>query len=247
MRQIFQARQIQIFGSVFLDSFNSCYLVSLLILALFSRQAALLLTSDYNIYFFVLLPFVNAGLSFGVLEVFYRIIRKRVSFSHIQYKKQAQIVSVITGIMTIYAAAFQLVAFLTFLIVMFVTVVNVRSFMRRLWRYLEPDKILTKEDMFDFCAFFVSIVTAFIVLNLTTAYLHDFLGAGPAFNFQPGVEGILDAVYFTFVSMTTVGFGDIVPLTPFAKIIVSFECMASYILFALFIGVVNRGIMKSKP
>ena len=244
--EIISLDQLKLFKVVCVNSFNSCYLVSLLILSLFSRQIAVLFAPNYYVYFYVLLPVVNGGLSCLVVALFFGLIKHKVAPSRYQNKNKVLIVSFLTGLLTIYAAGSQIVALGVFLTVMYVTILNLRNFMRKLWVYLAPDKILTKEDMLNFSSFFVSLITAFIVLNLTVSFVHDFFGAGQAFNFKPGIEGILDAVYFTFICVTTVGFGDIVPLTPFAKIIVSFECISSYIMLALFIGVINRGITKAK-
>ncbi len=246
MRQFFLSDQLKRFKAVAVNSFNSCYLVSLLILSLFSRQIAVLFAPNYYVYFYVLLPFVNGALSCVTIALFFRIISHRTVSTPYQHKINVLVVSFFTGVLTIYSAGSQLIAFGVFLAVMYVTLINLRDFIRKLWVYLAPDKILTKEDLFNFSSFFVSLITAFIVLNLTVSFLHDFFGGGPAFNFRSGIEGILDAVYFTFICVTTVGFGDIVPLTPLAKIIVSFECISSYIMFALFIGVINRGITKAK-
>ena len=233
------------FRTVCINNFNQCYLLSLILLSLFSRQIAHLFASDYYSYFYVLLPVVNGTLSCCALAAFFYLIRHKISVQRYQNKNKVMFISFFSGALTIYAAISQTVSFCVFLLVMYVTVTNVRNFMRELWTYLAPDKILNKEDMINFCSFFISLITAFIVLNLTVFFLHDFFGAQQAFNFSPGIEGILDAVYFTFICVTTVGFGDIVPLTPFAKIIVSFECVSSYIMLALFIGVVNRGITKN--
>ncbi len=244
--QFFSSGFMKTFKAVGINSFNPCYLVSLLILSLFSRQIAFFFAPDYHVYFYILLPFVNGVLSCIVTALFFKLMKRKMSAARYKNKNKVLGISFFCGLLTIYAAGSQTVALGVFLTVMYVTLANLRNFMRELWIYLAPDKILTKDDMFNFSAFFISLITAFIVLNLTVSFLHDFFGAGQAFNFKPGIEGILDAVYFTFICVTTVGFGDIVPLTPFAKIIVSFECISSYIMLALFIGVVNRGITRAK-
>ena len=234
------------FRTAAVKGFNLCYLVSLLILAMFSRQIALLFAPNYYVYFYVLLPVVNGALSCGVIALFFKLMKHHGIGARYQHENRMLPVAFLTGALTIYAAGSQIVSLGVFLTVTSVTLVNLRDFMRRLRVYLQPDKVMTKEDLVDFSAFFISLITAFTVLNLTVSFLHDFFGDSPAFNFKPGIEGILDAVYFTFISMTTVGFGDVVPLTPVAKIIVSFECVSSYVMLALFIGVINRGVVKNK-
>ncbi len=198
-------------------------------------------------YFYIALPLVNSFLSFVVVGLFFKIIKNRLYSFHYKQKNKVLFVSFLTGILVIYSAVSQVIAVMVFVLVMSVTLINVRNFLKKLWKYLEPESVLTKEDMFNFSSFVVSLVTAFIVLNLAVSTLHYKFGTSPAFNFEPGIEGILDSIYFTFICFTTIGFGDIVPLTPFAKIIVSFESITGYIIFALFIGVVNKGITKTKP
>ncbi len=56
---------------------------------------------------------------------------------------------------------------------------------------------------------------------------------------------MINALYFSVVVMTTLGFGDIVPLTPDAKMVVVLQCLTSYIMFALMIGILMRGIVSS--
>ena len=63
-----------------------------------------------------------------------------------------------------------------------------------------------------------------------------------AFNFGTDIEGILDAIYFVLITMTTVGYGDIYPHTSLARIIVGLECLTSYILLGIMIGIISRGV-----
>ena len=58
-------------------------------------------------------------------------------------------------------------------------------------------------------------------------------------------ELFLNALYYTVVSMTTLGFGDIVPVTWDGKLLLIFQCLVSYVMFALMIGIVTRGVTDS--
>lgn len=42
--------------------------------------------------------------------------------------------------------------------------------------------------------------------------------------------------------MVTAGYGDIVPHTPMAKLVVVMECLTSYVMLGLMIGIVSRGV-----
>ena len=71
-------------------------------------------------------------------------------------------------------------------------------------------------------------------------YYH--FGSTAPFNFGQGIDAIVNAVYFSVITITTVGYGDIIPHTPLARIIVAAECLTGYILLGLMIGIITRGI-----
>ena len=45
-----------------------------------------------------------------------------------------------------------------------------------------------------------------------------------------------DQLYFSFVTLTTLGYGDIVPVTPFAKVVVIFTTLSGVLYLAVFIS-----------
>ena len=59
------------------------------------------------------------------------------------------------------------------------------------------------------------------------------------------VTHLADYLYFSVVVMTTLGFGDIYPATTAARIIVAMQCLTSYVMFALMIGIITRGILPA--
>jgi len=57
---------------------------------------------------------------------------------------------------------------------------------------------------------------------------------------------VLNSAVITIVTMTTLGFGDITPHSPDSKLLVIFEALIAYILFALLIGTITRGILPQE-
>lgn len=57
------------------------------------------------------------------------------------------------------------------------------------------------------------------------------------------VNGIVDAFYFTVVTMTTLGFGEITPVTTFGKLLISLQAIAGFtVLSVALAGVANKAI-----
>ena len=100
----------------------------------------------------------------------------------------------------------------------------------------------TPNDLGEFAAFFINLVITFTIINLCANTIHNDFNLESAFNFGHGLIAIIDAVYFSIITMTTVGYGQIVPHTAIARIIVSVECLTSYLMLGMMIGIINRGI-----
>lgn len=82
----------------------------------------------------------------------------------------------------------------------------------------------------------INSVTIFIALILISSY------------FYSNVEGwrYLDSLYFSVATVTTVGYGDVVPLTDLGKIYTMFFSFTG-IAFALYLfGVIGKKINKGK-
>ncbi|HBB9121590.1 pentapeptide repeat-containing protein [Serratia marcescens] len=61
------------------------------------------------------------------------------------------------------------------------------------------------------------------------------------FTTQNEMKSIIDAIYFTCITVTTLGYGDITPITGGAKIIVIFEALVGFVFMSLFVSAfVNR-------
>jgi hypothetical protein len=60
---------------------------------------------------------------------------------------------------------------------------------------------------------------------------------------QTGAKSFLDSLYFSFVTFTTLGYGDIVPLSGAAKILVIFESVTGYMMGGLLVAILARKVM----
>lgn len=84
--------------------------------------------------------------------------------------------------------------------------------------------------------FMVSVSILVIIIG-TMMYLIE----GP----ENGFSNIPVSVYWAIVTMTTVGYGDIAPQTPFGKLVASVVMMLGYCIIAIPTGIVSVGIAQS--
>jgi voltage-gated potassium channel len=127
--------------------------------------------------------------------------------------------------------------------------VNTRRFLRLVRRILRPGQYPEWADLLDMAHVYISMIITFTLINVTLVIFHLQLGiAARPFNFAgeyPGTS-VLDYFYFSVVVMTTLGFGDVTPATPWAKLLISLECLLSYIMFGLMLGMITRGIIYER-
>lgn len=83
----------------------------------------------------------------------------------------------------------------------------------------------------------------FIVLGLFSAlnYLLDDLIFGESSNLS-----FVESIYFTVVTITTLGYGDMVPLTIAGKIFITFQALAGFVVMSLFLAAVVNIALRSR-
>ncbi|MFV0422071.1 potassium channel family protein [Oleidesulfovibrio sp.] len=121
--------------------------------------------------------------------------------------------------------------------------INLRRFIRRIVTMLRPQSHATWADIQELARIYLMLLTAFTLTNASLDALHRLLGNTPPFGFSSGFGFFLDSLYFSCIMMTTVGFGDIAPSTLDAKLLVGLEAFTSYIVFALLVGIITRGVL----
>ena len=63
---------------------------------------------------------------------------------------------------------------------------------------------------------------------------------------NPGFQDIPNSIYWSIVTLTTVGYGNVIPVTVIGKIIAAAIMLLGYGIIAVPTGIVTAGIMKTK-
>jgi voltage-gated potassium channel len=125
---------------------------------------------------------------------------------------------------------------------------SIRLFFRRIARLLRPANYAHIQDVVFLLSVFTTLLIAFTLVNYSVDEIYSAMHRSPNFVSDPDAfsshdGSLLDYLYFSIVVMTTLGFGDISPILPAAKVAVAVECLTSYVMFALMVGVITRGII----
>lgn len=229
---------------IFIQDFNLCFFVSLLLLSLYPNPAQGL-ADDTQIWFlYLIIPIFN-GLFTALI-----VVALNRWFAHRNYIRRyytpdigkLAFVAFCAGFLSLYVALADAATYLICTLIIYIAIINVRLFAAEITALLRPNTMATPADLGTFANFFINLIITFAVINLTANTVHNVLNIGPAFNFGRGVTAIIDAVYFSIITMTTVGYGQIVPHTAVARILVSVECLTSYLMLGIMIGIITRGI-----
>jgi hypothetical protein len=83
----------------------------------------------------------------------------------------------------------------------------------------------------------------FIVVGIfsTLNFLLDSLVFGENSNLS-----VVDSIYFTVVTITTLGFGDIVPLTTMGKVFITFQALFGFVVISLFLSAIVNIALRSR-
>ncbi len=163
---------------------------------------------------------------------------------HSRYRMYAAMVAFFCCLLDMAAFLINFGLIVLTVITLVLLVLHVRTFIKKAVLILRPGSFPTWENVGTMLYMYATMVAAFTLINMALDQSHrQIYGPESSFIFRGEQVNIIDAFYFSIVVLTTVGFGDITPLTPGAKVVVSLQCLTSYVMFALMIGVITRGIV----
>jgi hypothetical protein len=88
--------------------------------------------------------------------------------------------------------------------------------------------------------YFFTATCAALVLTIINYNFASQLGLSIDASFP---RSFVDALYFTIITLTTIGYGDITPTTMFGRIVVAGEGIAGFVLFAILASMIYRKIL----
>lgn len=110
----------------------------------------------------------------------------------------------------------------------------------RLFKFLNEGKVLLRslqESIRKIIVFFLFIVILVISIG-TIMYMVEGDEPGTQFNNIP------NSIYWAVVTMTTVGYGDITPVTPFGRFLSAIVMLIGYTIIAVPTGIVSASMMR---
>lgn len=233
------------FKNIFIKDFNFSLFIGLSLLSIYHRLLETIIIYDTTgLYQNYLIPMLNGFLTAFVILMLNRFFtgKKYAAIYYTADKFKLMLVAFLAGFSAFYLSFSVWATWLITLAVMFAAFYTIKNFLNKLYNLLTPLRFATLNDIGRFFNFYITLIVSFTTINLSINALSQKLDLGTAFNFREGIEGIINAVYFSVITMTTVGYGDIIPLTPFSRIIVSFECITCYLTLAIMIGIITRGV-----
>jgi len=242
--------------NTFLSNYVICALFGLFVVGTFkAHENEIAIIYSTNITRFII-AMLSGFLVMCIVGIFYLILqwqyKKRINKDlHHGEKwlirmKVTLFVGFITGASNIYFFTSEWSIFLLTLIILVLVFLHLHRFMRTIVRVLRPGNYPTWSDIGQMMHVYMTILAAFTMITISLTIAHHFVpDSSPAFSISASPHLIIDAFYFNVVVMTTLGFGDITPLTTEARLWISFECLISYFMFGLLIGTITKGIASS--
>jgi len=82
------------------------------------------------------------------------------------------------------------------------------------------------------------------ILGLLACFIAYVILSGTMIHFAEKDWSLKRSYYFTVINMTTVGFGDVVPLTPIGKIIAGINSVLGLLLFGVIVAVISMALQR---
>ncbi|MGD1852409.1 MAG: ion channel [Cyanophyceae cyanobacterium] len=93
-------------------------------------------------------------------------------------------------------------------------------------------------------------VSVYLLLGFVWALLYGIVSLLDMHAFSPSLildDSLLTAMHFSFTTLTTLGYGDIVPKSPLALVLTNLEAIAGQMYSTIFIAILVGGYLARRP
>ncbi len=190
------------------------------------------------------LPIITTFVSFRLFEIFITIIVVVSSYATSEDKKPKVIIQVLIAIVAVWITRIGELRLIHFLASLWLVV----FFLLRVLKFIA--QLSRKEDVN--ILVLVEAINGYLLIGIGFALLVNMFSIEfpDAFNFsvESSMHHVYDSIYYTFVSMTTLGYGDLLPVTPGAKSMALLITLSGQfylvIIMALLVGRLLAGVEK---
>ena len=112
-----------------------------------------------------------------------------------------------------------------------------RIFRLGFYRFILEGFVVTFKESFTQLVFLAIVFAVFL-------FFMSFVIFSVEHKANPSIKNFFDAIYFTFISLTTVGYGDITPATEKGKAIIMLTVAGGVGLFSLFTAILSSGFIE---
>ena len=189
-----------------------------LIKSIFKRQDLKQLMSNWGLLILLSftifgLPIVTTFIRFRLFEIFITLIVIVSTYATSEDNKPKVLIQVLIAIVAIWITGVANLEGIHYLPTLWLVV----FFLMRVFRFVR--QLSRKEDVTSMV--FIEAINGYLLIGVGFGILvnmmsSEFAGAF-SFSTDTSVSHVYDSFYYTFVSMTTLGYGDLLPVTPTAK------------------------------
>ncbi len=228
----------------FIKTFNLCFFIGLCLLGAYPQNCCNISASLENPFIkYGAIPLINGALTTLLCIAIARIWKNITKSSYVfKHPKELSVTAFIAGIFCIYAGYSNTAAYIISLFILYLSYINIKRFFRHIAILLLPDKEASLTQIRQFINFYINLLISYSVINIIINMLHQSFHTTPAFNFGQGISAPLNSVYFSIMTLTSIGYAEITPQNDLGRIVVGLECLIGYFVMALMLGIVLKGI-----
>ncbi len=218
----------------------SNYIIVLFVIS-YTIGASGMIGKDIKSYPIVAMIFM---LSLILLRLLNRIVYLKNLLPAEIFLSRSLVLAPLLSLICYYVINHQVYYFYIFILIGLTLFFTLFSFFARLKPIWDGVKLIKKDTVIHFVHLYVMTIFTFTFLYTLLQTLAP--PTEPVFNISYPTDLFLDFFYFSVITVTTIGYGDINPVTPLAKILVTIQSAMGYLLLSIMLGLMIAWLDRRK-